>query len=238
MDNKDMVMPDGKWEFSEEVTQVFDDMLSRSIPQYAVMRSLCYDLSIVYVKPDTTIIDVGCSRGDAIASLIQTLGSSNRYVGYDISQPMLHAARGRFAELIEYGVVDIQEYDLRGSSALEANSSVALCVLSLMFTPIEYRHKILKRIYDALNPGGALIIVEKVLGNSAEIHDTFTSLYYDFKKSNGYTQEQIDRKRLSLEGVQVCLTSDQNTELLKAAKFSDVTCFWQWLNFAGWLAIK
>ena len=32
----------GKWEFNEEVTRVFDDMLERSIPDYEHMRSLTY----------------------------------------------------------------------------------------------------------------------------------------------------------------------------------------------------
>ena len=40
-----------------------------------------------------------------------------------------------------------------------------------------------------LNDGGAFIIVEKVLGNSAKIDDLFVKEYYNLKQENGYTQE-------------------------------------------------
>ena len=58
------------------------------------------------------------------------------------------------------------------------------------------------------------------------------------KAKNGYSQEQIERKRLSLEGVQVCVTSNWNLELLKQAGFRQVDTFWKWCNFEGMIAIK
>ena len=41
----DHTIPEGKWQFNEGVTKVFDDMLSRSIPEYQVMRQLVFDLA-------------------------------------------------------------------------------------------------------------------------------------------------------------------------------------------------
>ncbi len=38
-EHKDHVIPEGKWEFDAQVTDVFDEMLRRSIPQYDVMRN-------------------------------------------------------------------------------------------------------------------------------------------------------------------------------------------------------
>lgn len=63
-------------------------------------------------------------------------------------------------------------------------------------------------------------------------------LYYNLKASNGYTQEQIERKRLSLEGVLVPVTAKWNEELLRMAGFVHVDSFWRWMNFAGWVAVK
>jgi hypothetical protein len=62
--------------------------------------------------------------------------------------------------------------------------------------------------------------------------------YYGMKAQNGYTQEQIERKRLSLEGVLVPVTARWNEEMLAAAGFTQIDCFWRWMNFAGWIAIK
>ena len=58
------------------------------------------------------------------------------------------------------------------------------------------------------------------------------------ERANGYTQEAIDRKRLSLEGVLVPLTERENTALLRDAGFAAVEMFWRHLNFAAWLAVK
>jgi tRNA (cmo5U34)-methyltransferase len=55
---------------------------------------------------------------------------------------------------------------------------------------------------------------------------------------NGYSQDEIERKRLSLEGALVPLTARFNEELLRGAGFDQVDCFWRWSNFAGWLAIR
>jgi tRNA (cmo5U34)-methyltransferase len=48
----------------------------------------------------------------------------------------------------------------------------------------------------------------------------------------------IDRKRLSFEGVLVTVTARSNKELLRSVGFTQVDCFWHWMNFAGWVAVR
>lgn len=235
----DQTIPQGKWEFDPEVTHVFDDMLSRSIPQYGIMRQACFDIACQYRKPQTDIVDLGCSRGEAIAALIDKFGAQNRFIGIEISEPMLEACGERFAGYMNCSpkIVDIRKLDLR-TDYPGVYSSVTLCVLTLQFTPIEYRQRIVKNMYKHLVDGGALILVEKVLGADADIDELMVRLYYELKAYNGYTQEQIERKRLSLEGVLVPVTAKWNEELLKMAGFTHIDCFWRWMNFAGWVAVK
>lgn len=233
----DQTIPQGKWEFDDSVTTVFDDMLARSIPDYADMRRLCFDVAAPFVREGTEVLDLGCSRGEALAPFVDRWGATCRYVGIDVSEPMLVAARERFAGYINCGVMDLRNHDLRKSYPA-CRPSVTLCVLTLQFTPIEHRQRILRDAWKATLPGGCLIIVEKVLGATAEIDRLMVNLYYDVKRANGYTQEQIDRKRLSLEGVLVPVTSRWNEELLRQAGFAAVDCFWRRLNFAGWVAVK
>lgn len=234
---KDETMPEGKWQFDGDVAEVFDDMLARSIPQYEVMRQACFDLACKYQREGTDIVDLGCSRGGAIARLVDIYGSHNHFVGVEVSPPMLEAARARFRGLIDCGVIDIKEHDLRDGLPY-VRASVILSVLTIQFTPIEYRLKILKDAYDYLEPGGAFIVVEKILGASAELDGVMVGLYYEMKRANGYTEDQIQRKRLALEGVLVPVTAKWNEELLRMAGFGQVDCFWRWMNFAGWLAVK
>ncbi len=230
-------MPDGRWEFDEAVTNVFGDMLRRSIPQHDVMRESVFDLGARLVQPDTHIVDLGCSRGDALAPFIARFGARNKYVGVEVSPPMLAASRTRFAKEIEQGFASICDFDLRAGYP-EVEASVTLCVLSLQFTPIDHRQRILYDVYSSTVPGGVLILVEKVLGASAELNKLMTDLYHQRKGQAGYSAEEVERKRLSLEGVLVPVTARWNEELLHGAGFRQVDCFWRWMNFAGWVAKK
>lgn len=233
----DQTMPQGKWTFDADVTTVFDDMLARSIPDYQSMRSACFKVGQRFVRGGTTIVDLGCSRGEALAPFIGTFKDRVRYVGCEISQPMLDASRTRYAQQISDEWLDIRECDLRTAYPPEL-ASLTLCVLTLQFTPIEYRQQILRRAYHHTIPGGAFILVEKVLGANAELDSLMVDIYYELKESNGYKKEQIDRKRYALEGVLVPVTAKWNEELLRSAGFAYVDCFWRWMNFAAWIAIR
>lgn len=233
----DQTLPDGSWKFDDSVTAVFEDMLSRSIPQYPVMRQAVFDLACHFQQEKTDIVDLGCSRGDAIAPLVDKFGAHNRFTLVEVSKPMLEVVRERFKGYINCGVLRALDTDLRYDYP-HVVASVTLCILTLQFTPIEYRQRILRDVYKSTLPGGALILVEKVLGATAEMDKEMVDLYYGMKRENGYTEEQIQRKRFSLEGVLVPVTAKWNEELLYMAGFRQVDCFWRWMNFAAWIAVK
>ena len=230
--------PEGqKWSFDAAVTTCFDDMLARSIPDCEAMRRACFDVGVKYVRPTTDVVDLGCSRGGALAEFVGKFGDNNSYIGVEISPPMLSAARGRFVEQIEAGVVKIEDLDLR-TTYPAATASLTLAVLTLQFVPIEYRQNILAQAFQHTRPGGALLLVEKVLGGTAAMNRLLVDVYYDGKRGHGYSQEEIDRKRLSLEGVLVPVTAKWNEDMLRAAGFAEVECFWRSLNFAAWVAVR
>ena len=223
----------GKWEFDENVTKVFGDMLSRSIPNYETMRYLCYQLGLNFIDEGSIVVDMGCSNGLSSSALIEACPYAEFFL-YDVSEPMLEACEKEYKF---YNNVNVKKNDLRYGLPIK-DISLALSILTLQFTPIEYRQNILQDVYDKLNEGGAFIMVEKVLGNSAKVDDLFVKEYYTLKEVNGYTQEQIANKRKSLEGVLVPLTSSFNEHLLHQVGFKYVDCFFRCLNFAGWIAIK
>ncbi|QOJ03656.1 MAG: methyltransferase domain-containing protein [Planctomycetia bacterium] len=233
----DHVQADGRWSFNEEVARVFDDMLARSIPQYDVMRKAVFDVGCRYVQPGTAIVDLGCSRGEALAPFIDRFGALNRFLGVEVSAPMLAACRHRFKGYIDCGVVDIRDLDLRKSYPPVA-ASLTLCVLTLQFIPIEHRARVLRDMYDRTVKGGAVILVEKVLGSSAGVDGLLTEEYYRLKAAHGYSCEEIERKKAALEGVLVPVAAKWNEDLLHSAGFGQVECFWRWMNFAAWVAVK
>lgn len=236
---RDELVPEGKWAFDDNVTDVFEDMLRRSIPQYEVMRQAVFDLACRFLDGNepANVVDLGCSRGDTLAPLVERYGDRLHYFGCDVSEPMLEACRLRFAPLLERGQVQVSHLDLRHEyPALPARVTTA--VLCFQFIPLEHRQRVIGDVYRWTSPGGAFILVEKVLGNSSLLNELMVSEYLGLKSSNGYSQEQIDRKRLSLEGILVPVTSKWNEELLYQAGFREVDCFWRWMNFAGWIAVK
>ena len=231
-------MPQGsRWEFDQSVADVFDDMLRRSIPQYDVMRQAVNEIARRFVRPGTDVIDLGCSRGETLAPLLEEFGESARYIACDVSQPMLEVCRERYAEFIRKGVVDVRSCDLRQEFP-EGRASVILSVLTLQFTPLEYRRRIVEAACEHLVEDGAFILVEKVVGRSARLDRMIDDIYLKFKADNGYTQEEIARKKLSLEGVLVPLDAGQNLAMLQESGFRSVECFWRWMNFSAWVAVK
>jgi tRNA (cmo5U34)-methyltransferase len=236
-DQIDHTIPGDKWAFDDGVTAVFDDMLARSIPQYDVMRQACFDIGASYVQKQTCIVDLGCSRGEAMRPFVDKFGAYNRFQLVEVSDPMLATVRERFKGYVDNGLMTISKLDLRNEYP-PVNASLTLAVLTLQFTPIEYRQRIFRDIWKHTVPGGALILVEKVLGATAEIDATMVARYYALKAQNGYSTEEIERKRLSLEGVLVPVTAKWNEELLRMAGFEQIDCFWRWMNFAGWIAIR
>jgi tRNA (cmo5U34)-methyltransferase len=231
-------VPNSKWQFDDDVTQVFEDMLQRSIPDYETMRQAVIDLAVKYAIKGGAIVDLGCSRGENIARLLQTLKGDYPFLCIDVSEPMLQAAQERFKPQIQAGQVRIESFDLRQGYPTVEDVSVTLAVLTLQFTPMEYRQQIVRNIYKSTRPGGCLILVEKVIGATADLDDCMVNLYYALKGQNGYSSEEIQRKRLSLEGVLVPVTARWNEELLQGAGFRQIDCFWRWMNFAGWVAVK
>lgn len=242
---RDEVIPRSRWVFDEEVTRAFNDMLERSIPQYEVMRAVVHDIAIAFLEAEGVgarksplVVDLGCSRGEAIAMLLETLRVRRldaRFVGLDLSAPMVDAARQRFVDEPD---VEVVRLDLRAGYPRVTPAQVTLAILTLQFIPIEYRQSVLKRVYEHTTKGGCFILVEKVLGQTAQLDDVMVSRYLDMKRANGYSEEEIIRKRLALEGVLVPITASWNEQLLTRAGFEAVDCVWRWMNFAAWAAIR
>lgn len=233
----DSVQPSGPWKFDAEVARVFDNMLERSIPQYEVMRQAVFALGSQFLQPGDTVVDLGASRGEAVAPFVDLLGDTGYFVCVEAAEAMRLVLEERFAKRIAAGDLSVIPDDLRHSYP-DVRAALTLAVLTLQFTPIEHRQRIVQRIFDATRPGGAVILVEKVLGEGADISDLLVREYHSFKQGNGYSREDVDRKALSLEGVLVPVTARWNQELLAQSGFRQVECFWRWMNFAGWIAIK
>ncbi len=233
--SKDEIIATSLWQFDENVANVFEDMLERSIPDYNSMRRLLYLMAKNFITPFSSVLDIGCSTGLSSEYLIKESDvASVDYNLIDVSEPMIK----RCAKMYEdYDNVSVYKWDITEGCPV-FKCSVVICCLTLQFVPIEYRQKIVSSIYSSLNKGGALFLVEKVIGNSHAIDEVMTREYYDIKREHAYTEAQIESKRKSLAGTLVPLTYKMNESLLQVAGFSKIDTFWRYLNFCGIVAVK
>lgn len=230
---KDNVMPGEKWEFNSEVAACFANMLERSIPDYKIMRALVWKAGQRFIQPDTLVVDIGCSTGLAAEPFVNEHGDRNRFLLIDNAPAMVEACRERFKD---NPGVEVAQGNLWQFLPFRDRTSLVLSVLSLQFMPTAYRQSMIEKIYRTMEPGGALILVEKITGD--DMDDLLVELYYEMKRENGYTEAQIMEKRRSLENVLSPLRASWNVDILRAAGFAKVEEFWRCLNFCAWIAVK
>ena len=75
--------------FGADVAQVFDDMLSRSVPFYGEIQRMIAELALDIVEPGSNVYDLGCSTGTTMLLLDRDLPEDVNFVGVDDSRDML-----------------------------------------------------------------------------------------------------------------------------------------------------
>lgn len=225
------------FDFGESTAAVFDDMLDRSIPEYRELQRMIGELAATFAEPGTRVYDLGCSTGITLETLAAAIEVPVELVGLDYSEPMLTRARERLFALAQAGRLRLLEADLNRGVQIE-NASVVVLNLTLQFVRPLRRDLLIRGINQGLNPNGALILVEKVLGNDSLFNRTFIRLYYEMKRRNGYTRTDIARKREALENVLVPYRVDENFELLERNGFNQADIFFKWYNFCGIIGVK
>ncbi len=227
------------FEFDENVADVFDDMVQRSVPYYAEQQRMICELSRAVWVPETRVYDLGFSTATTLIELSRALPEA-RLVGYDNSRPMLERAKIKIREEKLDDRIELRCEDLNkavDSLPLDDASVVTMCWTLQFIRPL-YRDHLVRHIYSSLVDGGALLVTEKVLGNWGVINRLFIDFYYDYKRRRGYSEVEISRKREALENVMIPYRIEEDLELFRRCGFQIVETFFQWYNFVGILCIK
>jgi tRNA (cmo5U34)-methyltransferase len=223
--------------FGEKVASVFDDMLDRSVPFYQEIQRMIAEMAADFVAEGTNVYDLGCSTGNTLLNLDDSVGKGVTFIGIDYSEEMLKRCRQK---LTERGLRHKHELicaDLNQGVSIQ-NASMVLMVLTLQFIRPLYRDTLVKAILQGLNENGCLILVEKVMGEDSVFNRLFIKYYYDLKKRHGYSEMEIAKKREALENVLVPYKLLENREMLLRAGFRYCDVFFKWYNFCGIIAVK
>ena len=226
--------------FNEDVVRVFPDMIKRSVPGYPTIVENLGVLAAQFAQPHTALYDLGSSLGAVTQSLRRHVRSDDcRVIAVDNSSAMvercreyLNAQDSMFQELLPVQVIegDILSLDFAPASVIAMN-------FTLQFIAPDQRLGLLQRIRQALVPGGALILSEKLRFADEQEHELLTDLHIAFKRANGYSELEIAQKRSAIENVMKPDSLEENRERLLAAGFSKVVPWFQCLNFASLIAL-
>lgn len=222
--------------FDDKVAGVFDDMARRSIPNYTQVQDTIADLVGQFYQDGTRIYDLGCSTGAMAARLALAWPGIEEIVAVDNAPPMIGKARANLAALESPVTFTCRQGDLREMD-LE-NASVVILNYTLQFVRPLYREQVMRSIFNQLNPGGLLILSEKVLEESTGLSRVFIDAHYRFKRAQGYTEMEISQKRELLENVLIPYKVSELVELLGRAGFQESGVFFKWCNFASLMALK
>ncbi len=225
------------FEFREEVVAVFDDMVNRSVPFYGEIQRMLAELSRDFAVPGTNLYDLGCATGNTLLAMDTFLDPNVGFVGVDGSAEMLQKCERKFQAAGVGRKVRLQEEDIGQGVTIENASVVVLCLTLQFIRPI-HRERLVRSIYDQLNPGGCILLVEKLLCSDPLLNRSYIRYYYDFKRRMKYSEMEIAQKREALENVLIPYTLEENSALLRHCGFREVEAFFRWYNFSGMIALK
>jgi tRNA (cmo5U34)-methyltransferase len=225
------------FKFGANVASVFDDMVNRSVPFYGEMQRMMAEIAADHAVEGSDVYDLGCSTGTTMIGMDTLVNPNIRFVGIDDSQEMLDKCKSKLIEIGFTRNYDLRCADLNQGVAVDNASVVVLC-LTLQFVRPIYRERLVRDIYNGLRPGGALILIEKILAEESRFNRDFIRYYYNYKRRNQYSELEISQKREALENVLIPYKLSENISLLRDQGFAHCEVFFKWYNFAGLVAVK
>ncbi len=225
----------GEWRFDQDVSKAFDSHVQKSVPFYDEIQRMVIELSEFFVRDHSLVYDLGSSTGTTLDLLSRAHAGKEdaQFIGFDLSEFMVKEARKKInrpnVRFHHKNVMDVEFLP-------PANFVTSL--FTMQFLTLAERRALLPRINEGLIEGGGLLIVEKVSAENSWFESIWTELYWDFKRRQGFTPEQVLEKANSIRGVLKPLTAEENIDLLLNTGYRQVEIFFKWYNWAGFLAVK
>lgn len=227
----------GLFTFDDTVARVFPDMIKRSVPGYPTIVAMTGLLAGKYAIAGTSLYDLGCSLGASTLAMRQNVRQPDcSIIGVDNSTSMLQRCQN---------IIDTDTHDIPVTltcSDLQdveiENASVVVLNFTLQFIPREVRDKVIGDIYRGLQPGGIMVLSEKVTFEDPHLDELNIDLHHQFKRANGYSELEVAGKRSALENVLLPETLNQHKQRIASAGFSSCDVWFQCFNFASLVALK
>lgn len=206
------------WTFKDKaVASAFDRHVREQLPWYDLATGIVSHVARHYVPEGGAVIDIGASTGNVGRAIEPTLTKRGaRLIAIDNSPDMakLYAGPG------ECIVADAAGFDY---SAAAPDLIVAFLVL--MFVPVHKRADLIRRLCDAVRPGGAVLVFDKLAGRRGHLGAVAYRLALAAKYEAGATGDEIIQKELSLAGAQRPMSESELAGFEPIFRFGDFAGF-------------
>ncbi|EMI19525.1 tRNA (uridine-5-oxyacetic acid methyl ester) 34 synthase [Rhodopirellula maiorica SM1] len=229
----------GSFAFDEQVVEVFPDMIARSVPGYASILAMIQQLAARFAQAKTNVYDLGCSLGAATLLIQRQVPQDCVIHAVDNAPAMVERLQMKLQHSErQTGVAEVRVHQADVCQFPMTNASFVVLNLTLQFIPKDQRAALLTAIADAIVPGGALLLSEKICFDDLGQQSLLNDLHHDFKRANGYSDLEIAQKRTALEDRLLPETMQTHIDRLETAGFDCVAPWFQCFNFASILAVK
>lgn len=223
--SKDFEIPKD-WSFDVVgVAKHFDDHVRHQLPWYDLVTRGVAHFAKHYATQGGSVWDVGSSTGNVVRAMNDAIPEARgvRYFSIEKSPYMANAWRGP-GELF---IMDAREVAWREHAPID----FAAFFLVLMFIPPVERVELLSAVYDALRPGGAIVVVDRTIAARGYAASVIWRLTLAEKIAAGATWDDVIAKELSLAGVQ------RPIDPMVIEQFNAIEWF-RFGDFAAWVIEK
>jgi tRNA (cmo5U34)-methyltransferase len=166
------------------------------------------------------ILDLGTGNGRLMA-LLKIDRPQAQGIALDFSPTMLEAVQARFAEDASIKIVT---HNLDDPLPELGRFDAVVSSFAIHHLVDDRKRSLYAELYDLLEPGGVFCNLEHVASSTPRIHEYF-------RQAIGIAHEPDDPSNKLL---------DVETQLqwLRAIGFTDVDCYWKWLELALLIGVK
>jgi len=233
------ILEAGDFVFDERVVSVFPDMINRSVPGYGLVVPMIGLLARQFAQEHSNLYDLGCSLGAVSLAMRAAVSARDaRIIAVDNSPGMIRQLGAALEDNRAPGLLEVQPLHQDILETRIENASVVVLNFTLQFVDPAKRAGLLQRIAEGLNPGGALILSEKVRFDNPQEQELQTRWHHEFKRAQGYSDLEIARKRDALENVMRPDSLRGHHARLEAAGFNPVYQWFQGFNFVSLIAFR
>lgn len=135
-----------------------------------------------YVKSGMKAADIGCGPGFFTLPMAQMVGPNGHIYGYDLQQKMLEKIADKINGSELEQIISLQRCETTTVNFVE---KVDFILAFYMLHEVPDQKQLLQEMYDNLNKGGKVLIVEPFFHVSKKQFNTFQKI----AKLTGYSQE-------------------------------------------------